>query len=385
MTKSVRFQRFLEENALPIVVRWRDPRAGAWGLLFRQCDAMCGFDYDAANMLQNATKPDDPEAFRMSIGQHLDELRSRLVRSLLALVIASVACIWPAKWLLVNVVARPVVMALRRHGQPMNLLQTNPVEGVIIYVKTVLFCGALIAAPYILYQLWSFVASGLYKKEKDWVYKLIPVSVGLFFTGVAFMYTFVLLVSLNFLIGFASWFPLPTADPTALERAMLHDPEVNVPATQPALEAPPVVPLMAADPVQPETGMVWFNANDRTLKVQGVDGTFVLPMQRADQRSMITTHFKIGEYLTFVLIMTVAFGLAFQIPLVVVFLVRTGIVPSKTLSQYRKVVILLIVIIAGMIAPPDLLSHVLLSGPMILLFEIGLLVAKRGEKRARET
>ncbi|MGE3180281.1 MAG: twin-arginine translocase subunit TatC, partial [Phycisphaerae bacterium] len=225
------------------------------------------------------------------------------------------------------------------------------------------------------------VATGLYRREKDWIYKLIPVSVGLFFAGVAFMYTFVLLVSLNFLIGFTSWFPLPDPSPTALERAMLHDPEINIPASQPAASQPAVVPLVGRDPVAPPVGSLWFNAIDRTLKVQGVEGTFVLPMQRADQRSMITTHFKIGEYLTFVLVMTVAFGLAFQIPLVVVFLVRTGIVPSKTLSQYRKVVILLIVIIAGMIAPPDLLSHILLSGPMILLFEIGLYFAKRGERR----
>jgi sec-independent protein translocase protein TatC len=75
--------------------------------------------------------------------------------------------------------------------------------------------------------------------------------------------------------------------------------------------------------------------------------------------------------------MTVAFGAAFQMPLVVYFLVRSGIVSAKTLRSYRKIVILLIVIIAGVLAPPDLLSHLLLSGPMILLFELGLIVADR--------
>ncbi|MGE3180586.1 MAG: twin-arginine translocase subunit TatC, partial [Phycisphaerae bacterium] len=108
-------------------------------------------------MSSTAPPVEDPEQFRMSIGEHLDELRTRLVRSLIALVVAAIVCIWPAKWLLVNVVARPVVMALRRHGQPMNLLATSPVETLIIYVKTVLFCGVMLAAPYILYQLWSFV------------------------------------------------------------------------------------------------------------------------------------------------------------------------------------------------------------------------------------
>ena len=80
--------------------------------------------------------------------------------------------------------------------------------------------------------------------------------------------------------------------------------------------------------------------------------------------------------------MIVAFGLAFQIPLVVVFLTRTGIVPAATMRKYRKVVIFVIVVIAAMLAPPDLLSHLLLTGPMILLFELGLLLSRRASEPA---
>jgi sec-independent protein translocase protein TatC len=98
----------------------------------------------------------------------------------------------------------------------------------------------------------------------------------------------------------------------------------------------------------------------------------------------VTTHFKIGEYLTFVLILTIAFGIAFQMPLIVYFLIRSGLVPAATFRKYRKVVIVIIVFFAGTLAPPDLLSHLMLTGPMVLLFEIGLFLGSRRTKAKRQ-
>jgi Tat protein translocase TatC len=337
---------------------------------------------------------DDPEATRMSLGEHLEELRGRILRSLAAIVVCCLVCIWPSKWLLVNVVARPLILVLQRHGQPTTLLSTSPVENLLVYIKVVLFCGALLSAPYVIYQIWGFVAAGLYRHEKRWIYELVPVSVGLFFAGVVFMYTLVLLVSLNFLVGFSSWFRLPDVQPTALETLLLQ--ESHAPTSQPAPfgdaqpEAgtasadgalPATVALLTADPVDPPAGQIWFNLRERQLKVSGPDGVYTLSAQRSDQRALVETHFKLGEYLTFVLVMTLAFGLAFQIPLAVVFVARTGILSAADLARYRKVAILLIVIVAGMIAPPDLMSHLLLSGPMVLLFELGLWWARREARR----
>lgn len=320
----------------------------------------------------------------MTIGEHLDELRGCLVRSLLALVLACLVCIWPAKFLLA-IITRPLVMALREHDQPENLLATSPVEVILIYVKVVLFAAIVISAPYIIYQLWNFVAVGLYKNEKQWVYKLVPVSVGLFMTGVVFMYLFVLLLALNFLIGFSGWLPLPDARPTALETLMLGGDQLEVPASQPAIWEAPVIPLVTEDPNNPPVGALWFNQFDQKLKLRGAKQTYAVRFQRDEHRAMVTTHFKIGEYLTFVLVLTVAFGVAFQMPLVVVFLVRTGIVPIETFRKYRKVVILIVVVIAGMIAPADLMSHAVLSGAMILLFELGLVFARRKPGDAAST
>ena len=320
----------------------------------------------------------------MTIGEHLDELRACLVRSLIALVLACLLCIWPAKYLLA-ILARPYVLALRQHEQPANFLQTSPVEVILIYIKVVLFAGLVISAPYIIHQVWNFVAAGLHQNEKKWVRKLVPISVGLFVTGVAFMYVFVLLLALNFLVGFSSWLPLPSARPTALENVLLRDRDAPLPESQPAILEAPKVPTFAEDPNDPPVGTVWFNALERKLKFQGAEETYSVQLRRDQHQPLVTPHFKIGEYLTFVLVLTIAFGLAFQMPLVVVFLVRTGIVPLATFKKYRKVVILVTVVIAGMIAPADLMSHVLLSGAMILLFEIGLLVAARKPKPASES
>jgi len=318
----------------------------------------------------------DPDGRRMTIGEHLEELRGCVVRSLVALLVACLLCIWPARYLL-EWLARPVVLALRRHGQPDSFLATSPVENILVYIKVVLVFGLVLAGPYILYQVWRFVGAGLYPHEKKWALRLVPASVGLFVTGVAFMYVFALVVSLNFLIGFSGWLPLPTATPNAFERAVLHMPPERVPASQPAIGQAPVLPLLPVDPADPPVGAAWVNLPEGKLKVRWVDETHSVQLLRDDRRNLVTTHFRIGEYLSFVLILTIAFGLAFQMPLVVLFLTWSGLVRVETLRRYRKVVILLIVIVAGILAPPDLFSHLLLSGPMLLLFELGMLLARR--------
>lgn len=326
-------------------------------------------------------RPRDPDEVRMTIGEHLEELRACLIRGLAALLIACLACIWPARYLL-ELLARPVVLVLQHENLNRTLLATGPVEVLVIYIKVVLFSGLVIAAPYILYQLWSFVAAGLYPHERRWVYRLAPISIGLFLAGIAFMYTFVLLVSLKFLVGLATWIPLPRPTPTLYERLVLGGPGQAAPATQPADAGLPRVAVLDRDPVEAPPGTIWFNRTDHELKLRGSDRTYSTPLVPVQGRGLVAPHFRLGEYINFVMILGLAFGLAFQMPLVVVFLVRAGLVSVATLASYRKVVILIIVFVAGILAPPDLMSHLLLSGPMILLFELGLWLARRRDRPA---
>jgi sec-independent protein translocase protein TatC len=323
----------------------------------------------------------DVDATRMTLGEHLDELRSCVIRSLLALVFACLIFIWPSKYLLA-ILARPVVLVLQIHGQPNSFLATSPVEAFLVYIKVVLIFALVAAGPYVVYEMWSFIAKGLYPREKAWVHRLVPASVGLFLAGVLFMYFFALPASLNFLVGFNTWLPLPHPRPTFWDRTVLHIEQPPETATQPGTSGPPLVPLLAEDPEHPAPGSVWINGMENRLKVRAADGrTYSVQLSRDDRRAMVTPYFRIGEYLTFVLMLVIAFGAAFQMPLVVLFLARSGLVRVPTLRRYRKVVIMVIVIIAGMLAPPDLLSHLLLSVPMWLLFELGLWLAARQMKK----
>lgn len=314
----------------------------------------------------------------MTLGEHLEELRWRLVRSILALVIACIPCIWLAGPLL-EWLARPMILALRRYGQPDSFLATGPVETFLIYVKVVVISGLILAAPYVLYEMWAFVAAGLYPREKRWVLRLVPFSVGLFLLGVAFMYVFVLLLSLNFLVGFSTWLPLPNVHASPLEMALLGEHRTPPATTQSAEPGGSQIAVVDADPPDPATGTIWFNRDDGRLKLHLPDGTRSVQLARDTQRSLMTTHFRISEYLTFVLVLTIAFGAAFQTPLVVLFLVRSGLVAHATLRKYRKVVIMIIVLISAVLAPPDMLSMILLGVPMYVLFEVGMLLARRAE------
>ena len=326
----------------------------------------------------------------MTIGEHLDELRGCVLRSLVAVVLACLLCIWPARYLF-EFMARPLMLVLRHFEQSESFLATHPVEVLLIYIKVVLISGLVISSPYVIKQIWSFVAAGLYGNEQKWVQKLVPVSVGLFLAGVAFMYTFALPLCLKFLVGFSAWLPMPNSEPNWLDRQLIGRSAntTTQPTTTPAdvTREPAAVPSLEEDPLTPAGGMVWFNTRQRRLKFFDGSDIYSTTLRHDNRRSMVSTHLKLGEYFSFVLILMLAFGLAFQIPLVVVFLVRTGIMSVQTLRQYRKMVILVIVIIAGILAPPDIMSHLLLSGPMLLLFELGLLIASRtpaGKRAARE-
>jgi Sec-independent protein secretion pathway component TatC len=233
-----------------------------------------------------------------------------------------------------------------------------------------------------LYQFWVFIAAGLYPHERKWFHWFVPLSGLLFFAGAAFMYCLVLILSLNFLVGFASWIPRPDAQPNALEKLLLGGSRATT-ATQPSARngsdqsTQPAVRMLPVDPTDVPIGTLWFNTADGKLKLSTDSGIVAASLTHEANRALVAPHLRLGEYLNFVLVMTLAFGLAFQTPLVVYALARTGIVTATAFRRYRRVVWFIIVVIAGIVAPPDLLSHLLLSIPMIVLFELGLRLADR--------
>jgi len=238
-------------------------------------------------------KKQDPVDTTMSLGDHLEELRARLILALLGLAVTLVGCLLFGK-LIITFIEIPYVKAL---GQEARLQSIAPADGFISYMETCMVAGTVIASPWIFYQLWLFIAAGLYPNEKRYVYMAIPFSAGLFITGALF---FIFIIA----------------------------------------------PL--------------------TLRVLTIFNKNVL---------RITSNWTFPNYLSFVATMMLVFGLAFQTPIAVFFLNKTGLVSIQTLRRVRKFVFLGTVIVAAAATPGgDLLTLFALAFPMYCLFELGVLL-----------
>jgi sec-independent protein translocase protein TatC len=176
--------------------------------------------------------------------------------------------------------------------------------GVVSYIKIALITGLVLSSPWVFYQLWMFIAAGLYSHEKRYVHLAAPFSAGLFVTGALFFLLVVAPLTLKFLVGF----------------------------------------------------------NQRMLDVR--------------------SQFTFQHYISFVSHLMLVFGLAFQTPTAIFFLNRTGLVSLQALNRSRKFVLLAVFIVAAMATPPDVISQITLAVPLYLLFELGILLSYFAAKKA---
>ena len=223
---------------------------------------------------------------------HLFELRDRLIRALLSIGIVFV-CLFPWAKELYSLLAQPLLATLPKGGQ---MIATDVVGVFLVPMKVALMVAFMIALPYVLYQVWAFVAPGLYAHEKRLALPLVAASVILFFTGMAFAYFLVF---------------------------------------------PTVFGFMSK--IAPE-GVAWMT--------------------------------DIEKYLSFVMTTFVAFGVTFEVPVIVVVLVRMHIVELATLKEWRPYVIVGAFVVGAIFTPPDVISQLMLAIPLCLLYELGMLVAR---------
>ncbi len=185
-----------------------------------------------------------------------------------------------------------------------SLISLAPLETLTIFFMVCLVAGLVLASPWVFYQIWAFVAAGLYRHERGYVTKYLPFSLGLFLAGVFLCFFFVLPLTLNFLLSFNVWL--------------------------------------------------------------GVAPTL-----------------RLSDWMGFATILPLIFGISFQTPLVMLFLERIGIFTVKDFRSKRKIAILVITITAAVITPgQDPFSMVLLAIPMILLYELGILMMVSGRRKA---
>lgn len=312
-------------------------------------------DYDSA---EKPKKGFDPDSYRMTIGEHLEELRWRLILGLGGFFIAAIAC-FAAGDPLIHAFLRPLMVAQLKAHQTPQIYYTEVAESFMTYIKVAMICAAAFASPWLLYQVWQFIAAGLYPRERKYITKYLPLSVTLLITGMLFLYFIVLPLMMTFFLEF-NFGPGDLLGPAQIDR---------VATTQPAL----LVPQFQGDPPVPVDRQIWFDATQHRLKLF-LDGQIrVIQFGTAGVATPLIT---LATYIDMVVAMLLSFGLAFQMPLVVLALVRIGIVDIPQLKRMRRLVYFSMAIIAAFIVPDVVTGMVALLIPLILLFEMGLWLAR---------
>lgn len=222
---------------------------------------------------------------------HLIELRDRLIRAIAAVVLVFIA-LFPWANDLYTLLAQPLISKLPQGSQ---MIATGVASTFFIPVKVAMMTAFLIALPWVLYQMWAFIAPGLYQHERKLALPLLVASVLLFFVGMSFAYFLVFPVVFGFLAG---------ATPEGVNFA-------------------------------PD----------------------------------------IGAYLDFVMTLFLAFGVTFEVPVVVILLVLTNMVSTEKLREARPYVIVGAFVIGAIFTPPDVISQIMLAVPLWLLYELGIILA----------
>lgn len=236
----------------------------------------------------------------MPLTEHLRELRSRLIKSIVALLIGTGVAFYFASYIF-EILKEPV----KRSYPKVELITLSPTEPLFILLKISVVFGFILSLPIILYQLWRFVEPALYPNEKRLIIPLTFFSIILFLLGGAFSYFLALPMALKFLLGIG-------------------------------LSQLQATPFLSVD-----------------------------------------------LYISFLLKMIIGFGIAFELPVFIFLLQRAGIVSEQQLKAFRKYFIV-IAFVAGALIAPDVTTQILMAVPLIVLYEISLLVGKLGRRKQKE-
>ncbi|HJN71005.1 MAG TPA: twin-arginine translocase subunit TatC [Phycisphaerales bacterium] len=293
----------------------------------------------------------------MSIGDHIEDLRKRIIWSILPPLPLAVLFFMLAdpivRWFLV-----PLYTVLEKHGLPAHVQVLSPPEFLLVEMKIAIGAAILVAGPWILYQLWKFVSPGLHKHERRFVYFLIPGSAILCVTGLSLMYYIMLPLILDFMVTLAGGVSVQT------ELITLGD-----------SISPLTIPILEEVPGAAAVGDAWVKMPEGVFEIaipateQGMLETLQLPM---NQGSLISQQFQLSSYLGFVLLLMFAIGIAFQLPMVMLLLGWLGIVTPDWLRKNRKYALLILGIVSAMITPQDAVSMLMMLIPLYLLYEFGI-------------
>ena len=281
-------------------------------------------------MSESATDPreaerDEVEASAAPLIEHLAELRTRLIRSVVAFFVAMVACFFVAEPIL-NLLVEPIADVLRARGEDPRLIFTAPQEKFFVLIRISLVFGFGLSFPVIAHQLWRFVAPGLYRSERSAFLPFIVASPLLFLAGASFAHWVVTPLAMNFFIGFSD------AIPAIANLVAGDDPDV-----------------VAAPGTDPELRTVFLGS--------------------------------VRESLDLTLKFIFAFGLCFQLPVLLTLMGKAELVSVEGLKRVRKYAIVGILTLAALITPPDVITQVILFTVVYALYELSILLVARVERK----
>ena len=350
----------------------------------------------AARMPPMARLPNDPDEYRMSFGDHLEELRRRLIHATVGVLLASMLTFYYG----LDIVAwlkAPLMHALRNEGLPARTT-ADLFEPMMTYMKVSIIAAIVIAAPWVAYQLWQFVAAGLYPGERKVITGLAPFSALMTALAVLFTYYVLLPLTLTFLIHFGTLFPESgLGQKTFIDRfanwaaawggtgsiggeapsTKLPDPR---PTTNPSAT---FIEVRTSDPMTPAEGQWWINKNDQAVRVQLEGKTRSIELSIPTQNLSMMG---LANYIDTVLLMLLSVVIAFHLPVAMWIAGLLGLDPTW-LSKFRRHCFFGCMVAAAVLTPStDPFNMSLLAVPLYLLYEIGLIVMRLSyKKRATPT
>ena len=287
---------------------------------------------------------DDIDSSAAPLLEHLTELRTRLIYSVSAFLVAMIICFSFGSMLL-DFLLGPIEKTMRNLGNPNPVMQyTAPQEYFFTLIRISVVGGLTIAFPIIGYQLWRFVAPGLYRNEKQAFLPFMIASPILFLIGAAFAHYVVVPLAMAFFLGFA--------------------------------DLPSFVSAIMADAVPIPEGA--------SLVPGNLNGDLTLPVTRTTGVDIVFNG-KVNETLDITLKMIVAFGLCFQLPVLLTLMGTAGLASSRGLRGTRKYAVVGILVVAALVTPPDVVTQIILFVVVYGLYEMSIHLVAGVERRKDRT
>ncbi|MBE1284819.1 MAG: twin-arginine translocase subunit TatC [Rhodobacteraceae bacterium] len=263
------------------------------------------------------SQTDDIDDSSAPLIEHLAELRNRLIHCVVAFLIGMVICFTVATPLF-NFLTAPLCEVLNERGQDCGLIFISPQEGFFVAIKVSLLGGFILAFPYIAMQMWRFVAPGLYKSEKGAFLPFLIASPFMFLLGASFAFYVVTPLAYDFFLGFQQ-----------------------------------------------------FGAEGEAVTGEGMNAA---PLSVVFQGSA-------QEYLNLTIKFIVAFGLCFQLPVLLTLMGKAGLVSAEGLGSVRKYAVVAILVLAALVTPPDVITQVILFVVVYGLYEVSIFLVRRVETK----